>query len=87
MARGRSFCSDVSSQDCAAPAGLRGGMGYASLPGVKRSELHTCGYCGEPVCSACSGEMEPPAFFKSQRPVRVCLGHNEDELADWLGIS
>lgn len=86
MTRGRSYCNAVESYDCEAPAGIRTGNGVGSLPGVKRSELYTCGYCDEPVCGKCSDVMTPPAFFKNQAPVRVCLLHSPNELATWLGL-
>jgi hypothetical protein len=87
VSRGRSFCTDVSSYECEAPAGIRTGRGTAAMPGVKRSDLHTCAYCQEAVCGACSDTMTPPASFKDQSPVRVCLSHAEHELAHWLGVA
>lgn len=73
---GRSYCSSVTSYECEAPAGIRGGGGYAGLPGVRRSALLTCGYCGEPVCKQCSTEVDG-------KP--VCDSHSEGELLDWIG--
>lgn len=87
MVKGRSFCSAVESYDCEAPAGYRSGAGYFAASGVKRSDLHTCAYCCEPVCGPCSDTMTPPAFFKDQRPVRVCLSHSAEELSVWLGVA
>lgn len=80
-------CSAVTANTCEAPAGIAIGMGSASLPGVKRSALLTCGYCGEPVCSQCSDMMTPPAFFDDQSPVPVCETHNDNEIAQWLGVT
>lgn len=74
---GRSYCNDVSSGDCQAPAGFRTGGGFASSPGVRRADLLTCGYCGEPVCARCSSEVDG-------KP--VCLGHDEEELLYWMGM-
>lgn len=83
---GRSYCAAVESNSCQAPAGFANGMGHAALPGVRRADLLTCAYCGEPVCRACSDTMTPPEFFRDQTPVPVCLSHPEDHLADWLGV-
>lgn len=74
---GRSYCSAVDSYDCLAPAGMRTGMGHAALPGVRRADLLTCGYCQEPVCNNCQSEVDG-------KP--VCLGHDEQELVWWLGL-
>lgn len=84
---GRSYCSAVESYECQAPAGFRNGRGSAGLPGVRRADLLTCAYCGEPVCAKCSDTMTPPAFFKDQTPVPVCLNHPDDEVAEWLGVT
>lgn len=75
---GRSFCSDVSSGACQAPAGYRTGSGTASASGVRRADLLTCGYCGEPVCRECSSEVDG-------KP--VCLSHDETELLWWMGLA
>ena len=87
LARGRSYCNAVESYDCEAPAGYGNGRGSARVSGVHRSELHTCAYCSELVCSECSDETSPPTFLKRRGLVRVCLSHGAEELADWLGLS
>lgn len=73
---GRSTCTSVSTYDCLAPAGYRVGSGFASAPGVRRSDLHTCGYCGEPVCNNCKTDFADAGV--------ACDSHSEDELLDWL---
>ena len=75
---GRSFCSAVESNECQAPAGVRSGAGYASMSGVRRADLLTCGYCGEPVCGPCSDEIDG-------KP--VCLSHSEVDLMLWMGLA
>lgn len=80
---GRSFCASVESYDCEAPAGFRvGGSGYIRGSGVMKSTLHVCGYCWELVCGPCSTPMEN----YQGKQVRVCLGHSEYELVDWLRL-
>lgn len=74
---GRSTCSAVESSECEAPAGYRTGMGTYSVPGVRRADLLTCGYCEEPVCRPCSSEVDG-------KP--VCLSHHEEELLWWMGL-
>lgn len=74
---GRSYCSSVTSNSCEAPAGLSTGGGLAGLPGVRRSDLLTCGYCGEPVCRECSSEVDGQS---------VCESHDEQELLWWVGV-
>lgn len=75
---GRSYCAVVD-YDCLAPAGLSTGAGYASLSGVRRTDLHTCAYCGEPVCERCSTEI------KGQR---YCTGmHRQDDLDEWVALA
>jgi hypothetical protein len=75
---GRSYCSQVTSYQCLAPAGYRTGSGSASVTGVRRIDLLTCAYCHEPVCKNCQSEFngEP-----------VCEGHEPEELADWIGLT
>lgn len=75
MARG--YCIAVESPDCEAPAGFQvGNSGYAEAP--QRTGLARCGYCGEPVCGPCSTEVDGQ---------RVCLTHDETELALWMGLT
>ena len=71
----RGYCAAVESYECEAPAGYRTGMGSASAP--QQTGLLRCGYCGEPVCSKCSSEVDG-------KP--VCLTHSEAELLDWMGL-
>lgn len=75
---GRSYCSQVTSYDCLAPAGYRSGSLLASAPGVRRMDLLTCAHCGEAVCKNCQGDFngEP-----------VCNAHEPEELADWIGLT
>lgn len=72
---GRSYCSVVET-DCLAPAGYRSGAGIASADGVRRADLHTCGYCGEPVCQRCSTDYGPDGF--------ACDSHDPAELLSWI---
>jgi hypothetical protein len=74
MARG--YCNAVESSDCEAPAGYRTGRGSVGLP--QRTGLARCGYCDEPVCGPCSTEVDGQ---------RVCLTHDETELALWMGLT
>ena len=74
---GRSRCDAVTSYECLAPAGYRNASGTASVPGVRRSDLHTCGYCQEPVCHNCSTQYGDK---------RVCDTHSEDEILDWVDL-
>lgn len=53
---GRFHCASVASGDCLAPAGWRGGGGVTAAPGVRRSDLHTCASCGDPVCATCKAD-------------------------------
>lgn len=71
---GRSYCTPVDSYDCLAPAGFASGMGVGSCPGVRRADLHTCSYCGEPVCQNCSSDTSGLG--------RTCDTHSADELSD-----
>lgn len=73
---GRSRCDAVTSYECLAPAGYRTSSGAASVPGVRRADLHTCAYCGEPVCQNCSTSYGDLG--------RACDSHNEHELLDWI---
>lgn len=82
MSRGRSHCAAADSYACEAPAGYRSGTGWAAAPGVKRSELHTCAYCGEPVCTECSSELTGDLAGK-----RACVTHEDAEIARWLGVA
>lgn len=73
---GRSYCAAVENNDCLAPAGVRAGIGFARLPGVRRADLHTCGYCGEPVCHACSSDYGEAGW--------ACDSHDPEDLLVWL---
>jgi len=73
---GRSYCDAVWSYECLAPAGFRSGLGVGSCPGVRRSDLHTCRYCGEPVCENCSSDHDGLG--------RVCDSHQPEELPGWV---
>lgn len=71
----RGHCAAVAAYDCEAPAGFATARGVASCP--QKTGLHRCPYCGEPVCGPCSTEVEGR---------RVCLTHEPEELAGWLGL-
>lgn len=51
---GRSHCGVVYDNDCLAPPGFGNAGGWADLPGVRRTDLHTCHECGDAVCHTCA---------------------------------
>ena len=72
----RGHCAVVG-HECEAPTGYAiGGRGRAALP--QQTGLLRCGYCEDAVCRRCSTEVDG-------RP--VCLNHQEEELAIWIGLS
>lgn len=73
---GRSTCSAVESYYCLAPAGVRVGNRVGAVNGVRRSDLHTCAYCGEAVCQECSSDYRDHG--------RACDSHSPEELLRWL---
>ena len=82
---GRTYCTAVTSPECQAPAGYGTSAGTARLPGVRKDDLLTCAYCGEPVCGPCSRFVRPPVFLRDPASVPVCREHPDEDLSVWRG--